>query len=65
MQAQDARDTRVKRVTFSDKIIIHPIIHWNFAYRKARGGALSWVADRHRFNKRIRDLQKKINGFSI
>jgi hypothetical protein len=63
MQTPSTRDIRV--VTFSERVTIHPLVTWSFAYRQARGGAQHWVADRIRFQKRVEELEKKLNGGSI
>ena len=44
----------MKKVTFSDKITIHNMVYWSFAYRNARKGKWEENArDRERFSRRI------------
>lgn len=47
-------------VRFNDKVEIHYLYCWNYAYRQARKG--EWekaYLDRLRFQKRIEELSKK------
>lgn len=47
-----------KKVTFNDYVKVQYIIAWDFAYRKSRGGALEWVADKMRFQRRALNLEQ-------
>ncbi|KAM3922523.1 uncharacterized protein RB166_011685 [Leptodactylus fuscus] len=54
-----------KRVRFSPKVTVRPIITWNFAHRMARKGPWEeYARDRCRFQKRIAETEKAI-GFCL
>jgi hypothetical protein len=51
-----------KTVRFDDKVVIHQMITWKFAYNDARkGGWATIVADRYRFMRRCLDVERKIS----
>jgi hypothetical protein len=62
-----------KEVTFCETIIIHPMIHWSYAYKNARKGKWEeYARDRDRFKRRIQTtdlilspiLKKKLSAMS-
>nr|CAB3265091.1 protein phosphatase 1 regulatory subunit 15A-like [Phallusia mammillata] len=49
------------KVHFSDKVVVHPMVAWSFAYKQARKGKWECYArDRDRFHTRTADTRKKI-----
>ena len=49
-----------KKVTFNKYVKVHHIIAWDFAYRKSRGGALEWVVDKVRFQRRAFNVEQML-----
>ena len=53
-----------RKVRFKEDVVIHHMIHWNFAYREARKG--TWkkdAADRCRFLRRIQELELTLGPY--
>nr|XP_002128074.1 protein phosphatase 1 regulatory subunit 15A-like [Ciona intestinalis] len=57
-QPQISEDISYKapsKVRFMDKVVVHPMVAWSYAYREARKGRWDSAArDRHRFGDRVR-----------
>ncbi|KAG9481531.1 hypothetical protein GDO78_010654 [Eleutherodactylus coqui] len=54
-----------KKVRFSPKVTVHPIIAWSFAHRMARKGPWEeYARDRSRFQRRIAETEAAI-GFCL
>lgn len=55
-------DKQFKKVSFSEKLVVHQICCWSFAYRKARISKWEEVGrDRVRFQRRIESIEKIIS----
>ncbi|KAM5131768.1 protein phosphatase 1 regulatory subunit 15A [Mantella aurantiaca] len=55
----------VKKVRFSSNVVVHRMVTWSYAYRKARKGPWEECArDRSRFKKRIAETEAAI-GFCL
>ena len=52
----------IKVVRFKEVVTVHYLISWSYAYRRARGGANTWIADRLRFNRRVETLRRLLHG---
>ncbi|XP_075046669.1 uncharacterized protein LOC142107259 [Mixophyes fleayi] len=51
----------IKRVRFSSKVAVHPIVVWDYAHRMARKGPWEeYARDRSRFQRRIADTEAAI-----
>ncbi|XP_069803203.1 protein phosphatase 1 regulatory subunit 15A [Dendropsophus ebraccatus] len=58
-------DQCTKKVRFSPKVTVHPIVTWSFAHRMARRGPWEeYARDRCRFQKRIAETEAAI-GFCL
>ncbi|XP_067257434.1 protein phosphatase 1 regulatory subunit 15A [Chanodichthys erythropterus] len=51
-----------KKVCFSDKVTVHPLVVWSFASRAARDGScwLQMARDRERFRRRVENIENVI-----
>ncbi|XP_077058003.1 protein phosphatase 1 regulatory subunit 15A [Siphateles boraxobius] len=51
-----------KKVCFSDKVTVHPLVAWSFASRDARDGScwLQMARDRERFRRRVENIENVI-----
>jgi len=59
-------EKKIKKVTFNDKIEVHEIVTWEYAYRKARIGPWQAMArDSARFKRRIELLKPTLEKVLI
>ncbi|KAM4015913.1 uncharacterized protein ACNLHF_002469 [Anomaloglossus baeobatrachus] len=64
-EATEEGDQSTKKVRFSPKVTIHPIVTWSFAHRMARKGQWEeYARDRCRFQRRIAEAEVAI-GFCL
>lgn len=64
-EAGEDDDQCAKKVRFSPKVTVHPIITWSFAHRMARKGPWEeYARDRSRFQRRIMETEAAI-GFCL
>ncbi|XP_069598801.1 protein phosphatase 1 regulatory subunit 15A-like [Ranitomeya imitator] len=64
-EAKEEADQSTKKVRFSSKVTVHPIITWSFAHRMARKGPWEvYARDRSRFQRRIAETEAAI-GFCL
>lgn len=64
-EAGEEGDQCTKKVRFSPKVTVHPIITWSFAHRMARKGPWEeYARDRSRFQRRIAETEAAI-GFCL
>ncbi|XP_044137614.1 protein phosphatase 1 regulatory subunit 15A-like [Bufo gargarizans] len=61
-ESPDESDQCTKKVRFSPKVTVHPIITWSFAHRMARKGPWEeYARDRSRFQRRIAETEGAIS----
>ncbi|XP_073427007.1 uncharacterized protein [Dendrobates tinctorius] len=64
-ETKEEADHSAKKVRFSSKVTVHPIITWSFAHRMARKGPWEvYARDRSRFQRRIAETEAAI-GFCL
>ncbi|XP_053553101.1 uncharacterized protein LOC128644551 [Bombina bombina] len=61
-KSNNLRSECTKRVSFSSTVVVHSMVAWDYAYRKARKGPWEeYARDRCRFQRRIAESQASIS----